>query len=63
MKKSMKKSIIVLLFLSIILSAKAQSYFGNEACWTEFWVNPNTPLKQIIILPWIYQIIVVGYIL
>ena len=38
----MKKLILLFSLFSIIFITKAQSYFGNNASWTEFTVNINT---------------------
>jgi len=38
----MKSKLLILLFLSLAFISKAQTYFGNDACWTEFTININT---------------------
>jgi len=43
---AMKAKLIIVLFILIANISKAQSYFGNDACWTEFWVDPNTEIME-----------------
>lgn len=42
----MKSKLLIIFFLSLTFISKAQTYFGNDACWTEFWVNPNTEMLE-----------------
>lgn len=43
---AMKTKLLIGLFISMAFISKAQNYFGNDACWTEFWVNPNTEITE-----------------
>ncbi len=38
----MKEKLIIVLFILTANISKAQSYFENDACWTEFTININT---------------------
>ena len=38
----MKTKLLIGLFISMEFISKAQNYFGNDACWTEFSININT---------------------
>jgi len=42
----MKTKLLICLFISMAFISQAQTYFGNDACWTEFWVNPNTEMLE-----------------
>lgn len=43
---AMKAKLTIVFFILIANLSKAQSYFENDACWTEFWVNPNTEIIE-----------------
>jgi len=38
----MKTKLIIGLFISMAFVSEAQTYFGNDDCWTEFWVTYDT---------------------